>query len=61
MDPIAPLSRHISTIRSELAKIMQRLFWCCLLLLAFGFVSSLPAQATDEKPALLNIASENTP
>lgn len=47
-----PLSRRISTVRSEFVKIMQRLFWCCLLLLAFGFVSSLPAQVTDAKQAI---------
>jgi|GEM_PF-1953684 len=31
-------------LSNELSKIMQRLFWCSLLMMAFGFASSLPAQ-----------------
>lgn len=31
-------------LSNELSKIMQRLFWCSLLMMVFGFASSLPAQ-----------------
>lgn len=43
--------------RAELSKIMQRLFWCSLLMMVFGFASSLPAQ---ERAPIVGTAMQNT-
>lgn len=44
MQPGQTARKARAELSNELSKIMQRLFWCSLLMMAFGFASSLPAQ-----------------